>query len=166
MTARDAEAAGYPLRVSDQQSPVERGIARSFEDPEAVEGKPLSRRARRTKRTLEAYLKAGVLPRHMQRLADIDRGIASEAQRIAAAYAALREACGADAELFARRWIEQVQRLRFDELNELIREHNEWYPVEAQLPMDPRTGNYVRLRGRSYRRRELGPAWVLERFPA
>ena len=158
--------AGYPRRVSDQQSPVERGIARSFEDPESVAGKPLSRRARHTKRTLEAYLKAGVLPRHMQRLADIDRRTAAEKQRLRQLYLALRDDCAADAREFARRWREQAHAQRFDELNELIREHNEWYPAEAQLPMDPRTGNYVRLRGRSYRRRELGPAWVLEQFPA
>src|SRR4051795_5013787 len=32
--------------------------------------------------------------------------------------------------------------------------------------MAPRTRDYVLLRGRSYRRPELGPEWVLERFPA
>ena len=40
------------------------------------------------------------------------------------------------------------------------------HPVETGLPMDPRTGDYVRRRGRSYRRAEVGPGWVLERFPA
>jgi hypothetical protein len=32
--------------------------------------------------------------------------------------------------------------------------------------MDPRTRDYVKVNGRSYRRPELGPAWVLEQFPA
>ena len=32
-----------------------------------------------------------------------------------------------------------------DEINELIREHNEWYPVEAGLPLDPQTRDYVRI---------------------
>ena len=31
--------------------------------------------------------------------------------------------------------------------------------------MDPRTGDYVLIRGRSYRRPVLGPEWVLEQFP-
>jgi hypothetical protein len=31
--------------------------------------------------------------------------------------------------------------------------------------MDPRTRDYVRIRGRSYRREELGPDWVLLHFP-
>ena len=151
--------------MAEPQSPIERTVARSFEDPEAMAGKPLSRRARQTKRTLEAYLKAGVLPRHMQRLGEIDRGIASEKQRLALAYRALRAECGADPEEFARRWRARARAWSFGHLNELIREHNEWYPVEAQLPMNPRTRDYVPIRGRSYRRRELGLAWVLEQFP-
>jgi hypothetical protein len=32
--------------------------------------------------------------------------------------------------------------------------------------MDLRTRDYVTINGRSYRRRELGPDWVLEQFPA
>jgi hypothetical protein len=32
--------------------------------------------------------------------------------------------------------------------------------------MDLRTRDYVRVNGRSYRRPELGPEWVLEQFPA
>jgi hypothetical protein len=32
--------------------------------------------------------------------------------------------------------------------------------------MDPRTRDYVRIAGRSYRRPVLGPDWVLEHFPA
>ena len=55
---------------------------------------------------------------------------------------------------------------RFDELNELITQHNEWYPVERDLPMNPRTGDYVLVSGRTYRRPVLGPEWVLEHFPA
>ena len=82
------------------------------------------------------------------------------------AYEALREECGDDRQRFAQRWHAIARRWRFDELNELIREHNEWYPVESGLPLDPRTRDYVRMRGRSYRRDELGPEWVLDRFPA
>jgi hypothetical protein len=31
--------------------------------------------------------------------------------------------------------------------------------------MDPRTGDFVKVDGKSYRRRSLDAAWVLERFP-
>jgi hypothetical protein len=32
--------------------------------------------------------------------------------------------------------------------------------------MNPRTKDYVLVNGHSYRREELGPDWILERFPA
>jgi hypothetical protein len=147
-----------------ETSAYERELAKRFE--EAVEGKPLSRRARQTKRSIESYLAAGVMPRYMQRLRDIEDGKATHARRLRKAYDRLREECGEDRERFARRWRQVAERWRFDELNDLIREHNEWYPIESGLPLDPRTRDYVRMRGRSYRRAELGPRWVLDRFPA
>jgi hypothetical protein len=146
-----------------ESSPVERELAKRFE--EAVEGSPLSRRARQTKRSVESYLAAGVMPRYMQRLRDIDDGIAMHTRRLRAAYERLREECAVDHARFEVRWRAVAHRWRFDELNDLIREHNEWYPIESGLPLDPRTRDYVRMRGRSYRRSELGPEWVLDRFP-
>ena len=53
----------------------------------------------------------------------------------------------------------------FEELDELIRTHDEWYPVQRDLPMDLRTRVYLLVNGRSYRRRELGADWILEQFP-
>jgi hypothetical protein len=147
------------------RSPTERLLQRPGEDMPGV-GKPLSRRQRQTRRSLEAYLKAGLRPRWMERLSEIDHSIAAQRQRIARAYRHLEEECGEDREAFARRWREQATTWRFAELNELIEQHNEWYPIERELPMDPRTRDYVRLGGRSYRRPVLGPAWVLEQFPA
>jgi hypothetical protein len=148
----------------DAGSVIETRLRRSLEDESAV-GKPLSRRARQTKRTVEAYLRAGGVPRYMERLRDIDAELSLHGYRLGRAYRALQRACGADANAFARRWRERAHAWRFDRVNQLIREHNMWYPVETGLPMDPRTGDYVRRRGRSYRRSEVGPEWVLERFP-
>ena len=53
---------------------------------------------------------------------------------------------------FAGRWRAFARRQRFDDLNELIDQHNEWYPVERNLPMDIRTRDFVLIHGRSYRR--------------
>jgi hypothetical protein len=149
----------------ERQSPIERRIERSFEDTQGV-GKPLSRRARQTRRSVEAYLRAGVLPRYMERLREIDREREALRARIERSYTVLREGCSGDPRLFARLWRERSRSWRFDHLNDLIRDHNEWYPIESSLPMDPRTRDYVRIRGRSYRREELGPGWVLRQFPA
>jgi hypothetical protein len=148
----------------DAGSVIEERLRRSLED-ESVVGKPLSRRARQTKRSVEAYLRAGGVPRYMERLRDIDAELALHSYRLQRTYRTLERACRGDAEAFARRWRERAQAWRFDRVNQLIREHNTWYPAETGLPMDPRTGDYVRRRGRSYRRTEVGPEWVLERFP-
>jgi hypothetical protein len=103
----------------------------------------------------------------MERVADVDAGIARERRRLGKAYRALREECDGDAALFARCWSDVARTWEFDEeLNELIAQHNAWYPIERDLPVNPRTGEYVRVGGRSYRRPVLGTAWVLEQFPA
>ena len=148
----------------DPRSSVERLLERRAVDETGL-GRPLSRRARQTARSVEAYLKSGVRPRWMERLSEIDQGIAAERQRLARAHRALSEECGHEPGLFARRWRALARRWHFEGLNELIAQHNEWYPVERQLPMDPRTRDYVRVGGRSYRRPILGPEWVLEHFP-
>jgi hypothetical protein len=152
--------------ADDALSPIEKHVRKSFQDPESGYGKPLSRRTRQTKRTVESYLKAGVMPRYMERLREVEMGLRTERKRLERAYRELQEECGHDADGFARRWRARARAMRFDRLNELIREHNDWYPIEANLPMDPRTRDYVLIRGRSYRRSELTPEWILEQFPA
>ncbi len=146
------------------RTPAERLIDR-HRAPED-RGRELSRHARQYQRTLEGYLQAGHRPRWMERLGEIDHGVARERRRLERAYAALRAECGEDVAAFSARWQEIARTWPFDDLNELIRNHNEWFPVERQLPMDPRTGDYVKIHGRSYRREELGPAWVLANYPA
>jgi len=152
------------MDAEDLRSPVQRMLDQRAE-PEGA-GRPLSRRARQTQRTLEAYLKAGNRPRWMERLVEIERDVAHERRRLARAHEELREQCGADRELFARRWRELAAAWRFDEVNDLIRQHNDWFPIERQLAMDPRTRDYVPINGRTYRRRALDADWVLEQFPA
>jgi hypothetical protein len=149
----------------EQRTIVERIVGQDL-DEQTGKGRPLSSRAAQTQRSLDAYLKAGVRPRWMERVADIDAGIARERRRLAEVYRALQEESAGEPGLFAQRWRSIAQAWPFHELNELIAQHNEWYPIERDLPLNPRTGDYVRVGGRSYRRPVLGPAWVLEQFPA
>ena len=90
--------------------------------------------------------------------AEIDESIARQKRRLGAlAPGAARgvrrrpRRCSPSAGRFAAR-------CRFDELNELIQQHNDWYPIERDLPMDLRTRDYVLINGRSYRREPLSPS--------
>ena len=144
---------------------VERLLAERAVDRELV-GAPISRRSRQTARSLDAYLRAGGRPRWMERLSEIEGRTAMEKRRLERVYHTLEEEYGRGTALFAGRWRAFAEQYRFEAINELIRQHNDWYPIERDLPMDLRTRDYVLINGRSYRRPLLTPEWVLELFPA
>jgi len=114
---------------------------------------------------VEAYLRGNSLPRYMQRLSELDREYRALREALNAEHARLAEGCEGDEGRLAAAWEATVRGWRFDDLNSLVRQHNSYYPMEANLPMDPRTRDFVRVRGLSYRRLELTPEWVLEHFP-
>ncbi|MEY2532803.1 MAG: hypothetical protein QOF29_713, partial [bacterium] len=116
----------------DTRSDVERVIDRSLIETGPL-GKPLPRSQMQRVRSVESYLQAGVRPRWMARVAEVDQGIAAEKRRLERAYRALQQECRHDREAFARRWRARAHSWRFDWLNELIEQHNEWYPVERRL---------------------------------
>ena len=143
-------------------TPVERLVARAREQDDTHR---LSSRSAQYRRTLEGYLQAGNRPRWMERLAEIQQGTSAVRRRLERDHRRLREECGGDAERFARRWVAHVEAFDFGAVNERIRQHNEWFPIERRLAIDPRTRDYVKINGRDYRRAELTPAWALEQFP-
>jgi hypothetical protein len=122
-------------------------------------GRPLPRRIRRFRPDPDRYLASlgGPLP-YMLRLRQIDDAIAAHAERLAAAYEEHRGDTHA--------WRRLAGAWDFGEVNDLIERHNRWYPVEARLAMDPRTRDYVKVGGSSYRREPLDESWILARFPA
>jgi hypothetical protein len=136
-------------------------------DGEGLAGMPLQRRLRAPfdART-DLYARAvGGLPAHIRRLRKIEDETEAQLQRLADAYEELALECAGDDARFSRDWRTQAERWDLFDLNDLIVRHNRWYPAEAGLPMDPRTGDFVPVGGRPYRRRPLDPAWILERFP-
>jgi hypothetical protein len=150
----------------ETRTPAERFLSRRA-GLERDERPQLERSRLQSARTVEGYLMASGPPRWMTRVAEIDRGIARERRRLEEAREALRAACAGDPAAFAARWRAAIAAWRFDpELNELIAQHNEWYPIERRLPLDPRTGDYVRVSGRSHRRPALDAAWALAELPA
>ena len=57
-----------------------------------------------SRRSLEDYLRAGMRPRWMERLIEIERGTARERRYLGEAYEALRAECGEDCAAFSQRW--------------------------------------------------------------
>jgi hypothetical protein len=131
-----------------------------------LQGRPLPRRLRNFRPSVEGYVasQGGALP-YMARLREIEAETDAHEQRLADAWRALAASSGGDARRFADRWRETASRWNFSEVNDLIARHNRWFPVEARLPMDPRTGDFVLVAGKPYRRAPLDETWVLERFP-
>jgi hypothetical protein len=161
---RDSSHSGGAPEPADPRSPAERLVAGSLIDESGV-GRPLRRSTLQRTRSVESYLRGDALPRYIRRAAEIERGARGHEAALAEARAQLAEACAGDPAAFAARWTRLVQAWDFEDVNELVRQHNDWYPVERDLPMDPRTGDYVLVSGRSYRRDELDAGWALRRFP-
>jgi hypothetical protein len=59
-------------------------------------------------------------------------------------------ACGRDEEAVTRALHSRAQALDLKKLNALVASHNRYYPIEANLPVNPRTGEYL-IAGRPWR---------------
>jgi hypothetical protein len=147
-----------------------RDLARERRLAEDVDGSPL--KGKRIRQRLKNFVAGpdsyvasmgGPLP-WMQRRRMIEDETAQHERRLADARRELGESCRSEAE-FARRWRGIAEVWSFHAVNELIEKHNRNFPAEARLPMDPRTGDFVRLNGKPYRLEPLDAQWVLDRFP-
>ena len=115
---------------------------------------------------VEAYLRGNSVPRYMLRLRELESEFQALCAALEQAYRDLAEDCGQDVDRFAAEWTAKLDGWSFERVNLLVRQHNAWYPLEVDLPMDPRSRDFVPIHGKSYRRLELGPAWAVEHFPA
>lgn len=102
-------------------------------------------------------------PRFSERLAEIDRLTARHERRLVAVGDELCARFGSG-DLLAAAQRRAARAWSFDEVNRLIDDHNRWYPIERRLPIDPATGEYLPVLGRSYRRPRLDAAWALRRL--
>lgn len=130
-------------------------------------GQEIRSRLRNFRPAVDRYVASlgGPLP-YMVRLRQIHEETVAHADRLEQAWLELAAECREDATLFARRWRRVAATWNFAAVNDLIERHNRYYPAEADLPMDPRTGDYVLVGGEPYWKRPLDAEWVLHRFPA
>jgi hypothetical protein len=156
------------MAADPDESPRRRAEREAVEHAAAdspLHGRPLPRRARLERASLERYLRAAGGPLlYMRRLRQIEEATRRHAQALDERRAELAAALPAGDVDAA--WRAEAEAWDFADVNRLIEQHNRWYPVEAQLPMDPRTGDYALVDGQPYARRPLDAAWALERVPA
>jgi hypothetical protein len=130
-----------------------------------VKGQPLRQRLRNFRPDAESAIRAlGGPTIWMRRLRAIEDAIDQHERQLEEAWHALASE-EQNAESFAAAWRDQARRWSFAQVNELIDRHNANFPAESRLPMDPRTRDFVRINGRSYKREPLDESWILERFP-
>ena len=130
-----------------------------------VSGKPLPRRMRNFLPSVDGYARSVVgPPAYSQRLRQIEDEVEDHVERLRVAWDELQREVP-DPRERDRRWRALAARWNFHAVNDLIERHNRWYPVEARLAMNPRTGDFVLVGGKPYRREPLDDAWVLKRFP-
>jgi hypothetical protein len=147
----------WGIRDVTPPSQAERRALRHEAELNPLINRPLARRIRRFRADPDRYLASlgGPLP-FMRRLRQLDDEIDALTIRLAERYAERTDAAS---------WRRLAERWDFGEVNDLIDRHNRYYPIESRLPMDPRTRDYVKIGGRSYRREPLDAQWILDRFP-
>ena len=124
-----------------------------------LKGRALPLRLRNFRPDAGSYLASLGGPRpYMGRLRQIAALTAAHERALAEVHASLGDDPAA--------WHALVGAWDFGDVNELIDRHNRWYPAESRLPMDPRTGDYALVNGKSYRREPLDARWVLQLFPS
>lgn len=149
----------WGVRDVTPPSRVERARLAADAELNPLTGKPLRHRLRNFTADPYSYVASLGGPRpYMERARLIDEETEAHLERLEAAYTEH----GHDPVA----WRRIAERWDFGATNELIDRHNRWFPVEARLPMDPRTRDYVQVGGRPYRRERLDASWVLARFPA
>ncbi len=151
------------------QSPLEAAEARALAEDLAesrLAGRPLPPRLRNFRPAVDRYVVSlGGIPAYMRRLAEIELEMAEHEARLEELWRETANESAGDNTAFAARWCDLASSWSFVELNDLIERHNRYYPIESRLPMDPRTGDFVPVAGRTYHRRPLDGDWVLARFP-
>lgn len=150
-------------RESDIDTRMSSGAWQVAEQRAVTRGQPLPRRvANMAVPTLQSQVG---LPNRIERLIRIERETERIECRLRDRYVELAEQHSHDADAFARAWRARVQRVSFLEVNELVDEHNEWFPIEARLRWDLTLRDYRAPFGLPWRKHHLDVAWALERFP-
>jgi hypothetical protein len=154
------------IRPETSRDREERRILEADLAVSPLAGEPLRHRVRNFRPDPEATIRGlSGPPIWMRRLREIEDELERQETELGAAWRELARQVP-DPSDFARLWKDVAAMRSFARINDLIDRHNRNFPVEARLPMDPKTRDFVKIDGKSYEREPLDADWILERFPA
>ena len=109
--------------------------------PEKSKGKPLSIPQFNFTISLEKKVQSMFgTPKYAARARRIENITQQLMEDLSCEYEHMTNQYGENPEIFAQKWKELIDSLELDEINQLIDKHNKYYPVEANLQIDPDTG--------------------------
>lgn len=108
---------------------------------------------------------AGGIPPWARRARNLEDKIERLWREAAEEYSRLKESYRNKAE-FSRRWLNAVSLMPLDEIAGMVKDYNEYYPIEANLGIDPATGRFRHGVGLFELRTAPTREDVLARFPA
>jgi hypothetical protein len=148
------------------RSQAERWMVERDLEGSPFDGQRVQQRLRNFRPGVDAYVSSlhGPLA-YMQRLRQIHEEELAHEERLRTAWLDLAT-LNSEPDRFAAAWLRTAARWNFIAVNVLIDKHNRYFPAESRLPMDPRTGDFILVGGRPYRREPLDSRWALARFPA
>jgi len=81
-------------------------------------------------------------------------------------YRKMAEQFGHHPEVFSRRWKKAVESIELDMLNDLIERHNNYFPIEANLAIDPKSEALMFGAAPWEPKEKVTTESLLQRFPA
>jgi hypothetical protein len=150
-------------------------VVRAWDSLPAADRKPAGKRTARARRPIPAtgpvdsatYLTASLgAPRWMERLQDIQGYRREYEGRLHTRWRELALELRGRPEEFALAWRRIAAGWDFSAHNQLVDDHNEYYPVERRLRFELRARDYVDMWGIGWRLEPLDAAWALRVFPA
>lgn len=125
-------------------------------------GRPLPRRGAAAAPSIQGSFG---LPNRIERLKRIEGELERQHRRLRTAWTELAMELADDPVAFAERWSERLDRWSFLEHDELVDEHNEWFPIEARLVWNRELDDYRAPFGLPWRKSHVDRAAIASTYP-
>ena len=154
------------LRPKKSEITQRHQIAQAMDNDNPYKGKPIYIHSPSFKIGLDEYIKAmDGPPAWVMRLKRIEDWMDQTSTKVREEWFETALENAGNTGYFRREWIHYVENFDFSRVNKWISDHNEYFPIEANLPYDIRTGKIFYC-GKPFTKKDfLGQTWLLDQFP-